>query len=262
ENEEEAPYLLFTVIDAEDNVVRKLRAPASKGIHRVTWDLRYPKLTPVNKDVKLNKASAMLAMPGTYSVTMSKVVDGVVTRLTPPQPFNAVVLSNTTLPARDRGELVSFQRKIASLQRAVMGTQRAVQELKSRLEIIGKALELTPGTNDDMLAEYRALVDRTAGILRRLNGDATYRKYNENQPPSIVNRLQGLVYGQWTSTSSPSPLYREQYRIVVRQFTPLLKELRSLVEVDLKKLENRLEEVEAPWTPGRLPDWKGEQQRR
>ncbi len=258
ENEEEPPYLLFTVTDADGNVVRKLRAPATKGIHRVTWDLRYPKLTPVGKEEKVNKASAMLAMPGTYAVTMSTVVDGVPAQLTTPQPFNAVVLANTTLPAKDRGELVAFQKKIASLQRAVTGTQRAAQELKSRLEIIGKALELAPGTTEDMLAAYRGLKERTARILRGLNGDATYRKYNENPPPSVAGRLQRLVYGQWTSTSSPSPLYREQYRIVAKQFAPLLRELRNLVEVDVKKLENRLEAVGAPWTPGRLPEWKGE----
>jgi hypothetical protein len=35
-----------------------------------------------------------------------------------------------------------------------------------------------------------------------------------------------------------------------------LEKLRQLVEKDLKKLEEEMEAVGAPWTPGRIPKWK------
>jgi hypothetical protein len=34
-----------------------------------------------------------------------------------------------------------------------------------------------------------------------------------------------------------------------------LNELRSSVEVDMRKLENDMEAAGAPWTPGRVPEW-------
>jgi hypothetical protein len=40
ESLEEAPAILITIKDAKGNIVRRLDAPATQGIHRVTWDLR------------------------------------------------------------------------------------------------------------------------------------------------------------------------------------------------------------------------------
>jgi len=32
--------------------------------------------------------------------------------------------------------------------------------------------------------------------------------------------------------------------------------LRQLIEVDLTRLEKQLEAAGAPWTPGRIPEWR------
>jgi hypothetical protein len=37
-----------------------------------------------------------------------------------------------------------------------------------------------------------------------------------------------------------------------------LQQLRTLIDVDLKKLKDQLELSGAPWTPGRVPQWKKE----
>jgi hypothetical protein len=36
----------------------------------------------------------------------------------------------------------------------------------------------------------------------------------------------------------------------------VLSQLKQLIEVDLSKLEKQLEAGGAPWTPGRVPEWK------
>ena len=35
---------------------------------------------------------------------------------------------------------------------------------------------------------------------------------------------------------------------------PIIQELRALGEIDLHTLETQLEQLRAPWTPGRLPE--------
>jgi hypothetical protein len=42
------------------------------------------------------------------------------------------------------------------------------------------------------------------------------------------------------------------------EFSPVLARLKELVEVDLKGIETTLERLGAPWTPGRVPEWKQE----
>ncbi|HEY0658754.1 MAG TPA: hypothetical protein VGD05_09780, partial [Pyrinomonadaceae bacterium] len=90
ETEEDAPALLFTVTDAEGKVVRRLTAPASQGVQRVIWDLRYTQpaisanVPQIPAGVTLPEGftpgpQGPLVMPGKYSVTMAMRVGGVVT---------------------------------------------------------------------------------------------------------------------------------------------------------------------------------------
>ena len=48
----------------------------------------------------------------------------------------------------------------------------------------------------------------------------------------------------------------EGYRYAGEAFKKVLSDLRELVEGDLRKLDTRLEKINAPWTPGRVPEWK------
>ena len=41
--------------------------------------------------------------------------------------------------------------------------------------------------------------------------------------------------------------------IATQEFAAVREKLRALVDVDLKALEQALDEAGAPWTPGRLP---------
>src|SRR5262249_14377252 len=40
EAEEEAPAIVLSIADASGKVVRRMEEPATRGLHRVTWDLR------------------------------------------------------------------------------------------------------------------------------------------------------------------------------------------------------------------------------
>jgi hypothetical protein len=61
-----------------------------------------------------------------------------------------------------------------------------------------------------------------------------------------------------TSTSKPTQTVQDAYDIANPEFTTELQKLRTLVEVDLKNLEQAAEAAGAPWTSGRVPEWKGE----
>jgi len=81
---------------------------------------------------------------------------------------------------------------------------------------------------------------------------------NEPAPPSIVSRVQAIVYGQWTTTAAPTGTQREAYEIAAARFGEALDRLRVLAVQDLPKLEGEAEAAGAPWTPGRVPAWRRE----
>lgn len=60
------------------------------------------------------------------------------------------------------------------------------------------------------------------------------------------------------SSSLPSSTDRQGYEIASQQFTQVLAQLRSLIEVDVSNLQKAMEAAGAPWTPGAIPNWQQE----
>ncbi len=261
EDEEEKPSIILTVTDESGNIVRRIAGPITKGTNRIAWDLRYSPLTPMKEkedepDLFTDIDQSPLAMPGKYTVSLAKKVNGVVTDLSAPQTFTASVLGIASLPAQDRNALLAFQRKVAELQRAVLGTSEAVDEMKSRLGLIKKALNQTLASTAQIRSNVDAVEGNVNGIVRALRGDRTVRSRNAPAPPSIIERVNGIVDDQWMSTGAPTQTQIDAYNIAGDEFAPLLAQLRTLLQVDLKNIETAMEGLGAPWTPGRLPEWK------
>ena len=261
EEEEDAPAIVVTVTDANNRVVRRLTGPVTAGMQRLTWDLRDPAANlsappPPDADPDFEPPSGPLVMPGTYKMQVAKRVDGVVTPLGPPQEFQVVVEGQENMSPADRAALVEFQDKAARLQRAASGATQAANALTPRLVAIKRAITETPSLPASIYDEAVALEKRKNEILRALNGDAAARARNMNTPPSINDRIGYVVGAQRMSISRPTQTQQSQYAAAAADFQTVLGQLRQLIDVDLARLEKQLEAAGAPWTPGRIPEWK------
>ncbi len=264
EDRESDPEILVTVTDEQGNVVRRLTGPAQAGFHRIAWDLRFPTTLPPDDsgpdvDNPFNTPDlGHLAAPGTYKVSIAKRVDGEVTPLGEAQTFQAVPLNLSSLPPVDQAAVASFQQKVARLQGAITGALATVAETGQTLGAIQRALVAAPRADIALLREAADLERRLEGLAIALAGDPTLLLRNETPPPAISDRIDRVVESQWSATAGPTQTDQDAYRAAAEAFAPVLADLRKLVEVDLKALEDKLEAAGAPWTPGRLPAWKPE----
>lgn len=261
EEEEDAPAIVVTITDSGDRVVRRLTGPVGAGVQRLTWDLRYPAANlsappPPDADPDFEPPSGPLVMPGTYKATVSKRVDGVLTQLGQPQQFEVVVEGQENMSSADRAALVEFQQKAARLQRAVSGATQAANALRPRLTAIKRAISETPSLPHSLYDQAMALEKRNNDLIRALSGDAEARRRNMNTPPSINERIGYVVGAQRMSTARPTQTQAAQYAAAARDFEGVLGQLRQLIEVDVTRLEKQLEAAGAPWTPGRIPEWR------
>jgi predicted ribosome quality control (RQC) complex YloA/Tae2 family protein len=183
-------------------------------------------------------------------------VDGVLTEIAGPQTFEAKVLNNSTLPADDRGELVAFQNKIAELNRAVEGTVNATRNLKDKTDILIAAIKQTPDAPNSLMDDALRIKSETQEILQHLVSDKTISSRNEPSPKTVYGRLGEITWGIWKTNSSPTQTQMDNYKVASEEFEVLLSRLQTLLNVDLKNLEEQMEKYGAPWTPGRVPDWK------
>jgi photosystem II stability/assembly factor-like uncharacterized protein len=254
EDREEEPAIILTVRDAEGNVVRRIEGEKSKGIHRATWDFRYPGYEPV--DLK-DDGFGPLAVPGTYTVELAKKVNGVVTPLTQAVSFEVEPLGQSSLPPADRKALLAFEKKTGSLQRAVLGARSALSEAQREIKFMKKAIERTPTLDPSLLKEVREIETKLMDIREKLTGDTVKRKYNEPSMRGIISRINQIVYGHWSATCAPTKTHLKNFEIASREFAEVHDELKKLIEVDLESLEKKLDEAGAPWTPGRgVPDFE------
>jgi photosystem II stability/assembly factor-like uncharacterized protein len=247
EEEEEAPAIIFTISDSSGKVVRRLTGPVTAGIQRVNWDLRYPASSlppppnPDGEDPFGDPPGGPLVMPGTYKVSVAKRQNGVITQFGQAQEFQVKVDGQERMTSADRIALVEFQTRVARLQRAVQGALDAANSLTPRLAAIRRALMETPNAPESLLQEAAALEKRKNEILRALRGDQALRQRNMNLPASISERVGDIVGGQRMSIQKPTQTHIDQYASAAAEFEGALNSLRQLIEVDLQKLEKRME---------------------
>lgn len=258
ESSEEKPAIIVTVSDQQGQVVRRLTAPAAAGLNRVAWDLRYAAVEPTELETRFRESwetppQGPLVVPGTFSVSMAKRVAGVITPLGAPQTFTVESLGLASLAEKDRQALLAFQLRAGELQRAMMGAAGAAEEAMRNISYMTKALEDTPRADSALANDVRALEKRLRAALLELRGDPVVRRRSEATPPSLMDR----VSAQLGSTSPITATVKRDYEIAAAGFEKLLEELRTIVDVDLAKLGDRMEAAGAPWTPGRgMPRWK------
>ena len=260
ESQEAKPELYFVVYDDSGTAIRRVNGSTDGGFQRAAWDLRYsaPSIrehAEEGEDFPPSGSLGPLVMAGKYSVRMFQKVDGAVTELSGPQSFKVVADGVSTMNAADRSAQEEFQRKVARLYRAVAGAVHTSEDVESRLKPIRDALHEAPAAEQQLGSAADSIEKRNREIQRVLIGDKVLQKRNEPVPSSINDRVTNIMDGERFALARPTQSHVDNYNIAAAEFAEELAKLRTLVEVDLAKLEKDMEAAGAPWTPGRVPEW-------
>jgi photosystem II stability/assembly factor-like uncharacterized protein len=261
EAQEQKPELYFVVYDESGTPIRRVDGSTDAGFQRVAWDLRYP-APQVSKhedggeeDFPDAADQGPLVLSGSYSARMFEKVGGAVTEVGSPQSFKVSTEGLAGMSAADRTAQEEFLRKVARLYRAVSGAQHTADDVESRLKEIREALHYTPTAEKELAAVADTLEQHNRDILRALRGDVEIARRNDPVPSSINDRVNSIMEGERFSLAKPTQSNIDSYNIGAAEFGDVLAKLRTLVDVDLAKLEKDMEAAGAPWTPGRVPEW-------
>ncbi|MEQ1833797.1 MAG: glycosyl hydrolase, partial [Candidatus Eisenbacteria bacterium] len=252
---EEDPTIICTVRDSQGRVVRRVLGPAKAGFQRVAWDLTFPTVDAAGGAPAVDEESGRvprgrMAPPGTYSVSLAKRVDGVVTELAGPQSFEVVEMRKGTLPTPPAVEVAALWQDVNDLDRALRSATAALAGATQRVKAMKEALNrsTTPDTKLDDRA--RAIERKLADLDLRLNGDFEREEnFNEGGPISIANRIRTAT--RTSASYGPTPNLRSSLEVGKQEFATLRAELDALLSGELPALEKDLDAAGVPWTPGR-----------
>ncbi|WP_372649795.1 glycosyl hydrolase [Draconibacterium sp.] len=262
EGQQEKTHLIFTIYDNDGNVIDQFTKAPSKGVSRVNWNMTYAATANARISDKYNPITSsgrgIMVMPGTYKVGMKLWHEGELTELVEPVSFSCKKLNNTVLPAEDYNENVEFAEKVNRLALAVVGTNRMIGETTAKVEKIKQAIYATPGASQELMDKARAIGVELEALNFKMDGVPAKASWEEIPPAEVPlnNRLSIITYTHMGSTTGITTTEKQAYEILKEEFPPVLDALKNIVENKVPALEAELNKMNAPWTPGRLPDWK------
>lgn len=261
EGDQPDAYLLFTIADEQGNIIMKIKTGIAKGVNRITWNLRYQpfipvSFTPFDDTYAWNQPDqGYMVTPGTYTVKLEQFEDGLFTQLVPAKSFKCVPLNQGIISADDDKALDAFNKKVADLTRAMSGADAYRGELVQKVAFLKQAIFDAAAVPSGSYEKVLEIEKKLKEINRKFNGDDLRVRYEGASPISLKSRIDLVTGALWSTTSVPTETFKTSYNLAADNFESILDSLRSVTE-DIKRVENLLDKYKAPYTPGRLPDWK------
>lgn len=256
---EDDPRIWLTVRDSEGAVVRRLSGPTKKGFHRVAWDLRHPAPDAVIANPPplapwQSAPEGFLAVPGDYTVSLSKSVRGEVVELVSPQPFTVEVMRTGALDGATPAAAAAFWDRVATLRRDVTAADSVWAELNALSGVLETAIGHTRSAPAALDAQWRRIRTELHEIDAEMNGSPSRRTIGELTRTSVRDRMWFVMSGVGWSTYGPGPAHEEQLGYAETAFADLRERLNALRDVAIPELQDAIIAAGGPHTPGaRVP---------
>ena len=261
EKDQPEHYILFTITDEQGNVVRKIKTDAKKGVNRIVWDFRYSLSTPISLESSDELApwdepgKGYMVVPGKYFVSLSKFENGIYTELVKSKEFVCRPLNIVTLSAENKIELDKFNKKVAELTRAIDGVDSYRKELVNKISYIKKAVIESSNVPQETNEKIVSIEMELKELDKKINGDQLRGRYEGGTPTSVKERVGLITSALWSTTAAPTTTFIQSYNAAADKYDEIYTFIKS-IDNNIKQVETTLEKYNAPYTPGRLPEWK------
>lgn len=250
EDFEQKSSLIFTIRDSEGNLIRRIKQPAKKGFSRIHWDLRYPGFEPIK--AKGKNSAGPLVVPGSYQVSLSKLVNGVETAYDQSQTFEVVSIDNRTFPSKDRKADLAFDMKAGKLQQAISGANKYLKSLESRIKHINAAVTETLALDQSTLAIAHQMLRDIKEIKLVLNGNSVVAKRSEPTATSINGYIGYLQWSRSESTSAVNEQQKLRFKRASQGYADVYQRITQLAE-SVALTEQAIAKAGGNWLPGMMP---------
>jgi hypothetical protein len=254
ESREDAPAIVFTIRYADGSIIDQVIAPATAGFNRVAWDLRYPSVepwAPVAEGDESHEGVGVMVVPGRYSVTMQKRVDGALADLGQTQSFDVVsIRPDPVIPGSTQEQRVVFEAQLEELIRAASGTSAAVEGVIGELD----AVKVTLGrsmTDGSLYEVAHSLQQQLRDAQEVLTGNELRDFYNDLPIMSVQARLWHARFDPSSNAQGPTSAQQESYKISRKLYDETVAKLTRLVDTEYAGLKDAMDTARVPWTPGR-----------
>ncbi|NQU88401.1 MAG: glycosyl hydrolase [Mariniphaga sp.] len=223
ETQESKATMVFTIYDADGNIMRKLSSPLKKGYGSTTWDLGYL----ANRGMKVP--------PGEYKVAIDNNIGGEFTRLAEPQSFKVISLPNA-LGTADYAANFDFVKEVNKLNVKVTVARGKITDMNTRLTNMKSILANTP-------VEANVLVDKIDALQKEIDAMAKVIVGGFGAKNTVAGRTRFALSTTSSAQVNITGAQKEQYKIAQEAYGGQEGSLKSLYNVKLPALEKEFEDA-------------------
>jgi len=248
EEHEDAPILVFAVKDENGKVINHVKAPAKKGIHRVSWDLRHASrnLMDPEKDTTLNVESrGFLVTPGVYTVSLYALNKGKMEPLAEAVSFQVKPLFKQVLEPATPAEIEDFRKTLEAARLEFMSVQKALEEITEELKMLKNAAFRMKDDAGALLEEVYQAEAEVQKLNELVNGKQTKAQVGEQEGSVLSSRWYVAQRGLSTSYG-PTGMHKENLQLGIEELKPVTEQLRTIKTTILPALEEKLRQAGAP----------------
>ena len=222
-------------------LLEKLRGKIKKGFNRVAWDLRYPSFRTINlqRDLPKEERSGFMALPGNYTVTLSKQIDGVVTDLAGPKSFTVKRLYDGALKRADDEKQIAFTNEVTNLQKSLTAAAIKLSNATKKVNALQAAAIKTSSDNSEILSNIYSVKQKLFDLEETMYGNKSKNEVGEKNNPTIMDRFYNAYGSSSRSTYGPTPTHLKSLEIAKKQFADfeirLEQVIKTEIEPDMKK---------------------------
>ncbi len=243
ERTESKPQIVLTITNSSGKTIRRIDGPVTSGFHRVSWDLRYPAVNAIRlkkQEHSDNSPQGFMAVPGKYTATLSKIVDGKATQLSQPVTFTAKRMYDGALKGATPEKTAEFWRTFEDAISKTSALEIKINTIEKRIQAMKKALRLAKIAPGDLDARLVGLKKRSDNLSIEFRGNQSKQQVGEKTKPTIGDRMFSIYRGVDRSTYGPTSTHQETMQIInnqVKTITSRYTELKNETDSFAKALK-------------------------
>lgn len=246
--------VLITVTDAKGKTVRQIPGTQDAGLNRVNWDLRYP--TPAEPTAEqrwamaggffYRAAAGPLVEPGEYTVTLS---------IGKSKASKTVAVSDDptiTISAHDREARDAILMRAYTLYKSGCDGEARFRKLKASLNSLTKSWKEpdAPAVPEAVRKDTEAFSKKVDDLAPLFAGPPDPLNPPINHvPPPVQERVAHVLFILESYTALPRQRDVDQLDELTGAQEDALKRLKTLIDVDLRQLNNRYRDAGMQFIP-------------
>ena len=245
EKNEIPAYIKISIEDENGNIIRHIEERASKGMHRITWDLRHMYKGSLNDLKNQYNLRGPIVKPGKYSATLYLVENGLTTKLSEKKSFKVNPIYESTLKGTTFEEYNKYMDDYFKVYNDIESLEYDFKTVEEKIKSLKIAIDNTPRKAKELVLDFYNLKNSFLSMKIKVLGNESKMEIGEKNPPSLINRIR--VAGQGLSSSyGPTKLHLESLDMARQIYQELKSDFDVLIMKAVNTLENKIKTSGGP----------------